>query len=203
MFTKRVWLVLVVVTALLGGSLGVLTASAAHPTPEAQLTLQQSGKAWLGIGISDSDEGVTVVEIAPGSPAETAGLKVGDVILAINDNTVSTSQELVDAVQTYQPGDEVTLSVKTKGETHDVKVTLGERPATTTITPQWPNEFHGILDSLGATFEVTDEGLLIKEVHEDSVLAKAGFQTGDVITEINGEKVPNLEGRALLKMLGE
>jgi putative serine protease PepD len=87
--------------------------------------------AYLGVKISDTagDTGAEVSTIVAGSPADKAGLKVGDVVTAIDAKTVSTSDDLTAIVATYQPGDKATLTVKRDGSTTKIDITFGQRPS--------------------------------------------------------------------------
>ena len=109
-------------------------------------------RPWLGIsgtalsptlaeilGI-DTTEGVYVMTVSPGSPAEEAGLIAGgidsiqghgaggDIIKAIDGVEVTTIHQMVDYFNSLDPGDSVTLTVERNGETVEVAVTLGEWP---------------------------------------------------------------------------
>ncbi len=138
-------------------------------------------------------------EVVSGSPADGAGLKTGDVIQAVDGTAIDSAQALVDMMKGYAPGDEVTLTVLSGDQTSDVKVTLAERPSdvgssTEPYNYNFPMGPHtGILAMLGVDTTVTDNGLQINSIADNSPLADSGLQAGDVITKINGD--PVLEGR--------
>ena len=75
------------------------------------------------------DSGAVVATVAPGTPAEEAGLQRGDIITAIDGDTVRSMQELAGRIQRYAPGDAVTLTVQRGTEELTLDVTLGEQPA--------------------------------------------------------------------------
>lgn len=177
--TRRVMMAALALVLALGGIATVLAR-------------QDEGTAWLGVRISDEDGGVTVTEVLKDSPADDAGLKVGDVIAALDDVRVDSAQGLVDAIQAHQPGDEVVLTVESGDETRDVPVTLGERPAeaeaanpSVVIRPG----MEGMLNLMGLEATITGEGLRIDRIDPESAFADSGLQEGDVITRINGESV--------------
>jgi putative serine protease PepD len=87
--------------------------------------------AYLGVQISDTadDTGAQVSRVVSGSPADKAGLQVGDVVTAIDGKTVSTSDDLTAIVATYQPGDKATLTVKRNGSSKTISLTFGQRPS--------------------------------------------------------------------------
>ncbi|MDP9271321.1 MAG: trypsin-like peptidase domain-containing protein [Chloroflexota bacterium] len=71
----------------------------------------------------------TAPAVFPGSPAEAAGLKAGDVILSVDGASVDGDHELSTLILPHAPGDTLTLSVLRAGSTSDVKVKLGTLPA--------------------------------------------------------------------------
>lgn len=96
--------------------------------------------AFLGVGLADATataDGVTragaeVKSVSDGSPAADAGLKVGDVIVAIDGNAVAGAESLTGFVRAHATGDQVTLTVVRDGSATDVDVTLATREESTT-----------------------------------------------------------------------
>ena len=72
-------------------------------------------------------EGAIIREVTPDSPAAKAGLKVGDVVTAVNDEPVDAQHTLRDRVAAHLPNDTVELSVRRGAETLKLGVTLGQR----------------------------------------------------------------------------
>lgn len=188
MLQKRTLIVLLTVALALSG-VGVLSASAANLVPAAGRAAQTDAKAWLGVSVADSDDGVTVRAVVPGSPADEAGLRRGDVIQAVDETAIETAAQLVDVIGSYAPGDEVTLTVVWRGESREVTVVLGEQPSVSNLVPETGPVLRGALNLLGLDLELTDEGLLVQAIDPDSPLVDAGFEEGDVITAINGEPI--------------
>jgi S1-C subfamily serine protease len=124
--------------------------------PQQQPSNPSASGAWLGIyglpmdaelakamNLADDQQGVLVVQVTPGSPAEQAGLRGGnqpydmageqimvggDVITAIDGQSVATLEALRSYIQEQGPGTEVTLSILRGGETMEVPATLAEMP---------------------------------------------------------------------------
>ncbi|MCZ7541924.1 MAG: PDZ domain-containing protein [Anaerolineae bacterium] len=188
MLQKRTLIVLLTAALALSG-LSALSASAASQTPLAEQAVQTEAKAWLGVSVADSDDGVIVRMVVPGSPAEEAGLRRGDIIQAVDETTIETAEQLVDVIGSYAPGDEVTLTVVWRGDSREVVVALGEQPSVTNLVPETGPALRGALNLLGLDLEITDEGLLVQAIDPDSPLVDAGFEEGDVITAINGEPI--------------
>jgi putative serine protease PepD len=67
--------------------------------------------------------------VVPGSPAAKAGLKAGDLITAVNDTKITSTDAFITTVFRDDPGQTITLTVQRDGKTSQVKVTLGTRPA--------------------------------------------------------------------------
>ena len=97
-----------------------------------QLTsLRGGGTATAYLGVSaeadPSGTGAAVVVVSTGSPAEKAGLRVGDVVLSIDGVKVTDAGALTAAVEAHQPGDTVTIEYR-RGSRHvKVPVVLGQR----------------------------------------------------------------------------
>lgn len=193
---KRLMVGLVVIAVALGG-MGLLTARAQDETPT----------AWLGVGIVDSDEGVTVTQVSADSPADAAGLREGDVIEAVDGTAVELSDQLVEVIGGHAVGDEVTLTISWRGKSRDVKATLAERPTVETQEFSMPSigmhhsGVSGVLNMLGLELSLSDEGVVVDSIAENSPLIDAGLQAGDVITAINGEALDQQPLRALLKAI--
>lgn len=73
------------------------------------------------------DHGVVLQEVVANSPAESAGLRVGDVIGAINDQPIDQENALSNVLIRFKPGDTVTLTVYRAGKKLSLSITLGER----------------------------------------------------------------------------
>ena len=76
------------------------------------------------------ETGAIFAEVVPGGPADDAGLRSGDVIIALGSTEISDSGDLIAALRDYRPGDDVTLTVVRGGKGNEEKVTveLGELP---------------------------------------------------------------------------
>ena len=87
-------------------------------------------RALMGVTTQPTGEGlgVEVVEIADGSGAADSSLRVGDVIVTVDDTEITDPTSLGAAIATYQPGDTITVAVERNGSSEDIEVTLGTRP---------------------------------------------------------------------------
>jgi prepilin-type processing-associated H-X9-DG protein len=94
---------------------------------------------YLGVSLADltpgiakqfgiaADSGALVTEVASGGPAEKAGIKQRDVIIALGSSKIKDSGDLIAALRDYKPGDSMTLTLNRNGEQRNVDLTLGDR----------------------------------------------------------------------------
>jgi len=116
------------------GSEGVGFATPVDTVKSVADTLISGGKvqhAYLGIQVSDAANsgGAKVDSVVSSSPADSAGLKAGDVITAVGGKQISTADDLTAAVNVYKPGDKATVTVDRGGSTKSISVTFGTRPS--------------------------------------------------------------------------
>jgi S1-C subfamily serine protease len=84
----------------------------------------------VGVELAGNSAGgaqISVVE--PNTPATTAGLQAGDLVTAIDGKPVTSTDQFIATIDTYSPGQTVTLTVTRSGQTKQIQVTLGVRPA--------------------------------------------------------------------------
>jgi putative serine protease PepD len=116
------------------GSEGVGFATPIDTVKGVAETLISGGKvqhAYLGIQVGDAsgNAGAQVSCVVSGSPADDAGLKAGDVITAVGTTQITSADDLTAAVNSYKPGDKVTMKVTHSGSSKSVPVTFGNRPS--------------------------------------------------------------------------
>ena len=97
-----------------------------------KISIKTSDGAWLGVGITDAKDkdqkGAVVTSVYDDSPAQAAGVEEGDVIVAVDDEKVDDISELIDMIQSREPGDDVSLTVHRDGKEQLIIATLIERP---------------------------------------------------------------------------
>jgi hypothetical protein len=86
-------------------------------------------KVYIGSGFSLETDDLEITDVYAGSPAEKAGLKAGDVIVAIDGKKIATRDGLTAFLQTKKPGDKVTIEVQRDKKPVKFAVILGRRPA--------------------------------------------------------------------------
>ena len=168
-------------------------------------------RPWVGIGLQDitselmkffnlkEKAGALISQVYAGSPAEKAGLKAGDVVIEIDGVKVTNSQDVVREVLKKQVGQKVNFVILREGKRIEVSLTtaqmpekIGERepvkPAREWFGPRVSNLTPDIAKQLGLT---KTEGVVIVGMEPDSVAQRAGLKAGDVISEVNRQKVVN------------
>ena len=85
--------------------------------------------AYVGVFLNGaSTGGAQITSVQSGSPAASAGLQQGDLVTAIDGKPISSTQQFIETVDTYSPGQTITVTLKRSGSTMTVKLTLGTRP---------------------------------------------------------------------------
>ena len=154
-----------------------------------------------------SNKGALVSEVMANSPASAAGLREGDVIVAVNGHPVIDANELKLQVSSLSPGTKLNLDVLRDGETKEFSAISGERPGARIVgqsTESLSRRDEGALRGV-AVDDIDPEarrqlnipsqvkGAVITEVASDSAAARAGISRGDVILEINKQPVTSAE----------
>jgi putative serine protease PepD len=97
----------------------------------AQANGEPSVSGYLGVQLerrTDGGSGALVAQVLPGSGAETAGIKVGDVVVQVDGQGISGQAALIATIRDLSPGDHTLVSLVRDGKPFDVAVVLGERP---------------------------------------------------------------------------
>src|SRR5690242_6571171 len=212
-------------TAIITGSRGYEGVGFAMPSSTAINVYDQiikSGRVTRGsIGVSFQEElgtnqitlkslgapyGVVIEGVEPGSPAEKAGLKGGDVITSVNGAAVKTGNDLVNPIADAPIGSKVKITYVRDRAQKEATAEVGDR------TRVFPNTAGRLGDQPGETAppefglhveELTPErghrvgmegqkGVLVTEVEPASFADDLNFGRGDVITQINGEAVTSV-----------
>ncbi|MFN4117008.1 MAG: S1C family serine protease, partial [Inhella sp.] len=130
-----------------GGSLGLGFAIPVEMAAEVMQALKTEGRVtrgWMGVQTRELSEelvealrlpaglkGVLVSGVVQGAPAAKAGVKPGDVVLAVGDIAVDSPAALLNAVARLRPGSEVTLQLQRGRDGLQLKARVGQRPVTT------------------------------------------------------------------------
>jgi len=165
---------------------------------------------WLGVNIGDpgndvmeelrldDNKGAFVYDIFIGSPADKAGIVPGDLITHVDGKTVKSSSDLVNMVANLPPGRTTRFSVIRQGEklTLTVKPAVREENVETSTSSVWPGMVVlPITDEIRERLDLDKRkgDVVIGNIREGSPASSAGLQSGDIIQEINGRKIRDLE----------
>lgn len=209
-----------------GASVGIAFAIPHYTAADIVGTIIRDGevrRGWLGVGFrtAEYDDGVSVYKsgasinnIVPGGPAEQAGLRVDDIILNINDQTVRNATEATRVIGRLSPGDQATFIFERNEEYLTQSVIIDERPekkvventvrGTVTAPPppaatSGSGEGTGLsLVDLSASFRDAigmrpdQVGVYVESVAPGSAAARKGFQADMVILESDGRPVASV-----------
>ncbi|MFW6369659.1 MAG: Do family serine endopeptidase [Bacteroidota bacterium] len=169
-------------------------------------------RGYLGVTIRNLDgnlaseldinitKGVYIDSVLAESAADMAGIKSGDVVIAVNDQPVKAASELQELIARNRPGDEVTVTIHRNGKVKDYKVELHNRQGTT----EKVNPALGKLESaIGARFETIDKkladklnvegGVKITDLRTGELSRQTKIREGFIITGINNKSVTTVD----------
>lgn len=200
-------------TAIIAGAQGIGFAIPINMAKGIIDQLKDSGevsRGWLGVGIQEltpelakyygikEKKGVLVTQVNEGDPAGQAGIKVKDIILAVDGIPVHTTRDLSMRIANTPVGQKVTIKLVREGKELNVKVKLARRSDDKSPAGRGA----GIEDSFGARltsltaenarrygFPENEKGVLILDIAPGQKAHNAGLRRGDLIKEINHQSV--------------
>ncbi len=145
-------------------------------------------------------KGVYVDSLLGNSAAAIAGIKPGDIIVAVNGQSILTSAALQGMIARYRPGEKVNLKINRDAKEMDIKVVLNNREGNTELSSK---DDRAILKVLGADLEdlkpetaskleITG-GVLVKKIYPGKLSKHTQMRDGFIITKINGKQVSSVE----------
>ncbi len=144
------------------------------------------------------NEGALVGDVIKGSPAERSGIERGDVIVEFDGQPVKTMEELPKLVAQTRPGSEVDVVVVRDGKRKVIRTTIDKledrgREILSSKIEKMGLRVQDITPELMQSLDLdSQDGVLVADVIFDSPASSAGIRRGDVIAEINREKINNL-----------
>jgi serine protease Do len=197
---------------------------AAERKPRVTESISDAHKGgWLGVSIQDitpkiakkkdlkSDEGAYVNDVVENSPADSAGVKEGDVIVEFNGRKIDDADDLLKAVQKANAGSKTKIVVMRNNEKKSLDIAVGKlrrnhmnegftvtaprapRMAIFAKSVMWGLSLSELNEQLGEYFGAPNgKGILVEKVEKKSTGEKAGFKAGDVITKVNKSSVEDI-----------
>lgn len=198
-----------------GGNIGIGFAIPSNLAKKIVSQLKEKGRVirgYLGVTVSDitqdtmkllnlnSKKGAMIHQVEPESPAEKAGLKIYDVIVEVDGKTIEDSNDLKFTIAEISPGEKAKIKVIRDGKEKILEAKIAElEPAEAESTPTSSDKDIGIsvttlTPGLARRYGFeTEEGLLITRVRQYSAADRAGLQRGDIILEVNREKMKTVK----------
>jgi serine protease Do len=173
-------------------------------------------RGYLGIMLEDitpglaesfnltNQNGALAGDVMPGTPAEKAGLKSGDVIIEFDGQPITSENDLLLAVANCSPGQEVTVKFIRNGDERTLKVILAAKPEEEQAENSQPVTETDALNGVSVTdldsdsrseLQIPDDlkGVIVTDVDQDCHAADAGLEKGDVILTIDRQPVSDAD----------
>ena len=194
-----------------GGNIGIgfaIPINMARQIMDQLLTHGEIQRGRIGVQIQDlipdlaealgtsHERGAVVAQVIPGTPAEAAGIQIGDVIVEMNGEPVVGSSDLRNKVGLLRVGDAVRLTIERDGKPMTIELAVGESSEVAlgagSQIPQLKGVVLGPLTPSSPLHEEV-EGALVIEVEVDTPAWNAGLREGDVIVEVNRREVKSTD----------
>jgi serine protease DegQ len=126
-----------------GASIGIgyaIPASTARQVMEQIIQKGSVTRGWIGVGVQDITReiaesfklagpgGVLITQVERGGPADKAGIRLGDVLLRVNDRAVADTTGMLNMIAALQPGEQAKLKLTRNKSESELSVTIGRRP---------------------------------------------------------------------------
>jgi serine protease Do len=199
-----------------GGNVGIGFAIPVNMAKRIYTELVAKGKVtrgWLGVsiqpltpelakgfGLNDA-KGVLISDVISEGPAEKAGIQAGDIITEFDGKKLDGPQDLQRAVASATPGKGVPMTLWRDKSTKTVEIRIGETPDDASALKSGNRgksllglEVRPITPEIARQLNLrSTEGVVVARVDDDSAAAEAGLQRGDVIREVNRQRVRSLQ----------
>ena len=197
-----------------GGNMGIGFAIPVNMAKSIKDMLIKDGKVtrgYLGIMMQPVDKniaqkfnlkrssGVLITNVVPGSPAESAGLKRGDIIIDADGKKISEMGELINSISNSMPGKEMTFTVVRDGKETKIKAKLAKKEENSVDNNAVEGSILGmkirnIDDTVKQKFNLPKDkkGVIVLEVAYGSSAYLAGIRAGDVVVAVEKNEVSSV-----------
>ena len=188
-----------------GGNIGIgfaISANLVRSVTDQLIRYGEVRRGILGINIYDvkpdiakeyglsETSGALVGAVAPGSAAEKAGMKTGDVITSVDTHPIRSAAELRRTIGMLRVGDKVGLGVVRDGKPLQLTALIGEKSG---LETGGAGGIHKSLEGAELADAAAGGGVTVKAVQEGSPAAQAGLRTNDLIVGVGRVPVANLK----------
>jgi len=149
-------------------------------------TIDKESAEILGV---NTESGALISAIEPGSAAEKAALKVDDIIIKVDDEKITTSRELANAIGLKGSGDTVIIEYMRGSDILKTEATLGQQVA----SKQSGSDIHPGLNGASLASSMDKPGIIVTEIEAGSPAAQRGLRKGDIIIAVNRLKVETIQ----------
>ncbi len=149
-------------------------------------TIDKESAEILGV---NTESGALISAIEPGSAAEKAALKVDDIIIKVDDEKITTSRELANAIGLKGSGETVIIEFMRGSDILKTEATLGQQVA----SKQSGLDIHPGLNGANLASSVDEPGIIVTDVEAGSPAAQRGLRKGDIIIAVNRLKVETIQ----------
>ncbi len=144
------------------------------------------------------ENGALISDIQNNSPASKAGLKVGDIIVSINNKKINNSSDLAIQIASHSPGDIIKLRLWRKNKFMNINVTLGTKKGDYILTKQTDKiglKVKSLTGDVRRMYKIPSDvqGVVIISVKPGKFAQKAGLKEGDVLLKINNIKINTMD----------
>jgi len=202
-------------TAIIAGGQGIgfaIPTNLAHGIIDQLKNEGEVTRGWLGVGIQnlskemadyydlDNQEGVLVSQVYEGDPADKAGMKSQDIIIAVNGKKINNTRQLSRIIAETSVGNEISVDVIRNGRKKNLSVVIARRddsrlgdlsPSATHHDNSLGMRVEELNEHLKSRFQLQsdEKGVIVVDIDHNGKAAEAGIQAGDIIAEINRHSV--------------
>ena len=138
------------------------------------------------------ERGALITEVVPGSAAEKSGLKVDDIIIAVNEDKITDASELRNAIGLMGSGEKVKIRYIRDGDELSTTAELGQQQSARSAGTEIHPGLEGAQFATYTTPSGAEGGVEVTEVDQGSPAAQRSIRVGDVILQVNRRSVRNV-----------
>ena len=169
-------------------------------------------RGWIGISAQDltpesaknlateTRKGILIGDVVKGGPADKAGIKKNDVVIAFQGKEVSNAATLRNEISLSPIGKDIRMVILRGGRKQEATVRIGDskdavKALSTSVRERLGVDVRSLTQKEADKFRLNiNEGVLVTFVDQKGPLGRVGFEVGDIILEINGQSVGGIEG---------